>query len=45
VVWGTCHHVGGLGQTFPGSKDMVIESVTKLARTCTDFEVPDCRFD
>lgn len=46
VVWGTCHYyVGGLTQSRPDSMNVAIESVVKLARTCTDFEVPDCRFD
>jgi len=45
VVWGTCRHVGGPAQTSADSKGVVIESVVKLARTCTDAKVPVCRFD
>ena len=45
VVWGTCRRVGGLTLASPDSKEVVIESIVALARTCTDFEVPDCRFD
>ena len=42
VIWGTCRHVT---HTDSGIKDIVIDSVVKLASTCTDFAVPDCRFD
>ena len=45
VVWGTCRHVGGLTQSHPDGMDVVIESIVNLATTCTDFEVPGCRFD
>ena len=45
VVWGTCRHEADLNRTYPRRDEPPIDTVVKLARTCTAFDVPDCRFD
>lgn len=45
VIWGTCRHTRIRTDTSPHTAQIEIDSVVKLASTCTDFEVPDCRFD
>jgi len=46
VVWGTCRQPRHLAESFAqNGADIMIDSVVKLANTCTDFDVPDCRFD